>query len=114
MYGLQGYRFNRPLEEIAQAGQVGNVQHAVKGNWIYELPFGRDKKFGGGAGSFMDALIGGWSIDGVARIQTGETLNFGNVRMIGMSVDEFGKAIKLQMGPSGQMSSCRTTSFRTP
>ena len=51
----------------------------------------------------MDALIGGWSIDGVARIQTGETLNFGNVRMIGMSVNEFRKAIKLQMGPSGQM-----------
>jgi hypothetical protein len=100
---LQGYGFTKPLEEIAQSGQVGNVQHAVKGNWIYELPFGHEQKYGSGVGSFMDALIGGWSIDGVARIQTGETLDFGNVRMVGMSVDEFRKAIKLQQGPSGQM-----------
>jgi hypothetical protein len=100
---LQGYGFTRPLAEIAQSGQVGNVKHAVKGNWIYELPFGRDKKYLGDAGSFMDALIGGWSIDGVARIQTGETLDFGNVRIVGMSVSDFRKAIKLQQGPSGQM-----------
>ena len=72
-------------------------------NWIYELPFGRDRRFGSNAGGFLDALIGGWSIDGVARIQTGETLDFGNVRLVGMTVDEFRNAIKLRVGANGQM-----------
>jgi hypothetical protein len=100
---LQRYGFNKPLEEIMQSGQVGNVQHAVKGNWLYDLPFGRDRKFGGGAGGFLDALIGGWEIDGVARIQTGETLDFGNVRLVGMSVDELRDAVGLRVAPNGQL-----------
>lgn len=100
---LQRYGFNKPLEYIAQAGQVGNVRHALKGNWVYELPFGRERRFGGSTSGLMDALVGGWSVAGVARIQTGEQIDFGNVRLIGMSVKDLQKAIKLQMGPSGQM-----------
>ena len=100
---LQGFGFTRPLEWVDQVGQVGNVQHAWKGNWIYELPFGHDRRFGSSAGDLMNALIGGWSFDGVARIQTGEQLDFGNVRLVGMSVKDLRQAIKLQMGPSGQM-----------
>ena len=52
--------FQKPLEDIAQAGQTGNVQHAVKGNWLYELPFGKDQRWGGNATGLVDALIGGW------------------------------------------------------
>ena len=99
----QRYGFQKPLEEISQAGQVGNVQHAVKGNWIYELPFGKDQRWGGNAKGFMDALIGGWEIDGVGRVQTGEQLDFGNVRLIGMTLDEFRKAINLRVAPNGQL-----------
>ena len=82
-----------------QAGQVGNVQHAVKANWLYELPFGKDQRWGGNAGGLLDALIGGWEIDGVGRIQTGEMLDFGNVRLVGMTADEFRSAIDLRVGP---------------
>jgi hypothetical protein len=100
---LQGYGFTKPLEWVDQVGQVGNVQHAWKGHWIYELPFGHNQRFGNKVGSFTNGLIGGWSFDGVARIQTGQQLDFGNVRLVGMSVKDLRKAIKLQMGPSGQM-----------
>src|SRR5438552_1490341 len=51
----------------------------------------------------MYALIGGWSFDGVARIQTGEMLDFGNVRLVGMSEKDFRKAIDLRVGASGQL-----------
>jgi carboxypeptidase family protein len=100
---LQRYGFQKPLVEIAQAGQVGNVQHAVKGNIIYELPFGKDQKWGSNASGLKDALIGGWEIDGVGRVQTGEQMDFGNVRLVGMSVDEFRKAIELRVAPNGQL-----------
>jgi hypothetical protein len=79
------------------------VQHSVKGNWLYELPFGRDRKYGSNAGGLLDALIGGWEIDGVGRVQTGETLDFGNVRLIGMSKDEFRDSIGLRVGANGQL-----------
>lgn len=100
---LQRYSFNKPLEWINQAGQTGNVQHALKGNWIYELPFGGDRRFGGGATGLLDWLIGGWSFDGVARIQTGEQIDFGNVRLVGMTKKELQKAIRLQQGANGQV-----------
>jgi Carboxypeptidase regulatory-like domain len=100
---LQRYGFSKPLEDIVQTGQVGNVQQAVKANWIYELPFGRDQKWGSKAGGFTDAVIGGWEFDGVARIQSGEMLDFGNVRLVGMTADEFAKAINLRVGANGQL-----------
>jgi Carboxypeptidase regulatory-like domain len=107
VYGIwdivQRFGFTRPGEPIAQTGQVGGVKHAFKANWLYDLPFGHDQKFGGGVGSAMNAIIGGWSVDGVARVQTGEMLDFGNVRLVGMSEKEFRKAVALRVAPNGQL-----------
>src|SRR5262249_38202733 len=36
--------------------------HHVRWNGIYDLPFGKGKKFGGGAGGALNHLIGGWQI----------------------------------------------------
>jgi hypothetical protein len=102
-YIQQRFGFARPLEAVAQVGQIGNVQHALKANWLYELPFGEGKRWAGGSGGLMDALVGGWSINGVARIQTGEMLDFGNVRLVGMTQDDLQKAIKLRVSSNGQL-----------
>jgi hypothetical protein len=99
----QRYGFTRPSEDLVQTGQVGNVQHALKGVWLYELPFGRDQRWASHAGGFLNGLIGGWEVDGVGRIQTGEMLDFGNVRLVGMTVDDFRKAIDLRVGANGQL-----------
>jgi hypothetical protein len=79
------------------------VQHALKANWLYELPFGQEQRFGSHFGPVLDRLVGGWSIDGVARIQTGQMLDFGDVRVVGMSVEEFRKAVGLRVGANGQV-----------
>jgi len=100
---LRRYGFLKPEEYVDQAGQVGNVAHALKGNFNFELPIGRDRKYGADLPGAVDAVIGGWSLDGVVRIQTGEQLDFGNVRLVGMSEKELRKAINVQQGPSGQM-----------
>jgi hypothetical protein len=100
---LQRYGFNKPLEWIDQAGQVGNVQHSIKGAWNWELPFGHDRKFGQSLPGLVDGILGGWSLDGVARFQTGEQLDFGNVRLIGMSKSDLQKAIKIQQGAGKQI-----------
>jgi hypothetical protein len=102
-YISQRYGFSRPSQDILQVGQVGGVQHAAKANWLYDLPFGRDRRWGGNASGLKDALIGGWEFDGVARIQTGEMLDFGNVRLVGMTTDEFRKSVDLRVGANGQL-----------
>ncbi len=99
----QRYGFTKPLEWIDQAGQVGNVRHALKANWSLELPIGRERKFGANMPSVLDAIVGGWSIDGVGRVQTGEVLDFGNVRLVGMTKGELQSEIKVQQGPGGQI-----------
>jgi hypothetical protein len=99
----QRYSFDKPLEWIEQAGQSGNVRHAVKANFVVEIPIGRDRRWGHDLHGFADAVIGGWSFDGVMRVQTGEVIDFGNVRMIGMTRDDLQKAIKVQQGPGGQI-----------
>jgi hypothetical protein len=97
------YGFTKPLEWIDQAGQVGNVRHALKANWALEVPVGKDRKFGASLPGVVDAIVGGWSVDGVGRIQTGETLDFGNVRLVGMSQKDLQKEIKVQQGAGGQI-----------
>ena len=97
------YGFTKPMEWIEQAGQVGNVRHALKANWSLEVPLGRERRFGANLPAALDAIVGGWSIDGVGRVQTGEVLDFGNVRLVGMTEGELQKEIKVQQGPGGQI-----------
>jgi hypothetical protein len=52
-----------------------DVQHVIKGNAVYELPFGPGKSFftkGGLAGKFF----GGWQISGIAQWRTGRPISF--------------------------------------
>jgi hypothetical protein len=70
--------------------------HAVKVNWVYELPFGQGQKWGGGVGRLGNALIGGWSWNGIIRIQSGNVLDFGDVRLVGMTDSQLQDAFALR------------------
>ncbi len=47
-------------------------RHVFNVSGIYELPFGKGKKFGGNVGRMTDLLIGGWSGNGIFTYQSGE------------------------------------------
>jgi len=102
-YVSNRYSFRTPRVSVLQTGTDGNVIHAVKGNWVFELPFGRGRHFAQNTGPVMDRIISGWEFDGVARIQTGELLDFGNVRVVGMTKDDFQKSVSLRFDPNGQV-----------
>jgi hypothetical protein len=40
-------------------------------NWVYQLPFGRGKHFGGGMGKVANSVFGGWTLSGLWRYSTG-------------------------------------------
>jgi len=87
-YTSDFYSIRRPLLESVDTGSPGSVPHAFKTDWVYELPFGREKRYGAGAGPVLDRIIGGWSFAGTGRVQTGQVVDFGNVRLVGMTVKE--------------------------
>jgi len=45
--------------------------HQINANWVYELPVGRGRRFGGSMGGAMDAIFGGWQIAGLWRWSSG-------------------------------------------
>jgi hypothetical protein len=45
-------------------------KHNVKWNWIADLPFGKGKKYLGGAGPVMNRIVGGWQIAGQGSISS--------------------------------------------
>ncbi len=70
------------------------VPHALKMTVIYDLPFGRGQRFGTSVNPWVDGAIGGWSLNLAARVQSGTVLNFGNVRLVGMSLDELQRRLQ--------------------
>ncbi|MGH9532672.1 MAG: carboxypeptidase regulatory-like domain-containing protein [Terriglobales bacterium] len=48
-----------------------DVSHRFTGFWVYELPFGRGRKWGSGAGGFLHHLIGGWTYSGTFDWRSG-------------------------------------------
>ena len=80
--------FRTPRKKVGTWATSGGVAHAFKTNWVYELPFGQGRRFFSGVNGFVDRLIGGWAFDGIATIQCGRQLGFGNVRLVGMSAGE--------------------------
>lgn len=42
---------------------------------VYELPFGRERKFLSSANSLVDAVIGGWQVSGINTMQSGTPFN---------------------------------------
>ena len=100
---------------MQDTGTEGGVDARVPANWVYELPFGQGRRFASGAGPWMNRVVGGWSFDGIARIQSGTTLDFGNVRLVGMTAKELQEFVQAAVRRRRASSStcCRRTSSTT-
>ena len=79
-----------------------DIRHALKFNWLYELPIGKGKTLFGNAGGVVDRLVGGWEFHGTARIQSGSTFSLGNVQLVGMTRDDLQKAVKIRQDDTGK------------
>jgi hypothetical protein len=84
------YTFSRFVEAIdfLNAGDAEpwegissqDVPHRVSINGIYELPFGRQRRFARDASPLINALIGGWQVQGIFTFQSGFPIgNFPNL-----------------------------------
>ncbi len=53
--------------------------HALQVNGIYEIPFGRGRRFGSAWSRPVDTFLGGWQVSLMYRLETGITIPIGNV-----------------------------------
>ena len=73
--GAQGGGFSGHLNDHDQRLDYGRSEfdnrHRVVVAYVYGLPFGRGKRFGGNMNRAVDAIVGGWQLGGVATFQKG-------------------------------------------
>ena len=68
-----------PYESLASL----DFPHRVALSGIYELPFGKGRRWLAQAPKVVDALAGGWQLNAVIIYQSGQALGFGNALFIG-------------------------------
>ncbi|MEO6725207.1 MAG: TonB-dependent receptor [Blastocatellia bacterium] len=65
----------RPVEVISGSDRP----HRFSASGIYELPFGKGRKFGAGVNRLASYFVSGWQVAGVFQLQSGVPIGFGNV-----------------------------------
>lgn len=93
----------RPRNNGISTSTAPSIPHVFKGNWTYELPIGQGKRFLGGAGGFLNRVVGGWEFYGTGRLQTGDPIDVGNVRMIGLTRKELQKLVKIRFDDAARI-----------
>ena len=69
-----------PIKQISSQ----DVPHRLTVNGIYELPFGRGRRYGSGMNAVADTVLGGWQVQGIYTYQSGFPVgNFGNLLFTG-------------------------------
>jgi hypothetical protein len=70
---------------------------------VYDLPFGRGRRFGSGVNGTVDRIISGWTVGFVGRVQSGWLVDLGNVRLVGMSTDDVARMFKVRKDASNKV-----------
>jgi len=76
--GLGGQIINSWAPKQLRAVSDYDTTHQFNTNWIAELPFGKGRLVGRNANGFVDAVIGGWQLSGLARWTSGFPVTIGN------------------------------------
>lgn len=96
-YASSSSVFSQPisLRDLSLSRTVSpfDVRHSFKVNWIYELPFGTGKPLMSTSNPVVNGFVGGWSVIGALRMQSGAPFNLGNVQLVGMTRKELQKMV---------------------
>jgi hypothetical protein len=78
--GYSGFLVNSWNPDLNYGISDFDVTHQVNVNGIWDLPFGRERRFAANVGPIVDAIIGDWSIAGVIRATSGFPFSVINCR----------------------------------
>ena len=115
--GDTGINFIEPY-----ARSRSDYPHAFVFSSIYEIPYGRGRQFGSDIPGVLDAIIGGWQLNGVFRAQSGSAFD---VRRDGVRVDLIGEPYgdtndnfilrnAFRLAPAGRFGTLERNGLRSP
>ena len=98
-YTLQAaYTWSKFMEAVQKLNPTDATPHHVIStldrpqhltiSGVYELPFGRGRRFLSGTRGAVDKMVGGWSVQGVYMAQSGPPLGFGNILFYGADIHD--------------------------
>lgn len=90
-YQMVSYSYRASMSETPS---TYTTPHRLKINWLYELPFGKDKKVQ--LGPKLDRVFGGWQFSGMARLQSGNPILISGVRLVGMTQKDLQDAVGMR------------------
>ncbi len=76
--GLGGQIINSWSPNALRAVSDFDTTHQLNTNWIAELPFGKGRWLARNAHGFVEAVIGGWQLSGLARWTSGFPVSISN------------------------------------
>jgi hypothetical protein len=86
---LVSYTWSKLIEEISFLNptdteyekriSANDAPHRLVVSGIWELPFGKKRRWGNNWNGFADALFGGWQVQGIWQAQSGRPIELGNL-----------------------------------
>jgi hypothetical protein len=86
---LASYTWSKLLERVSflnptdakyeKRVSANDVPHRIVVSGIWELPFGRKRRWGASWSGFADTLLGGWQLQGIWQAQSGRPFELGNL-----------------------------------
>jgi hypothetical protein len=76
--GLGGQIINPWSPNLLRGPSDFDLTHQINANWIAELPFGKNHWIAPDAHGWVQAIIGGWQLSGLARWTSGFPIGVGN------------------------------------
>jgi len=68
--GWQGFLNNNDVKRDRGRSEF-NVDHRLVSSFVWELPFGRNKKYASGVNKAANHIIGGWQVNAIVTFQVG-------------------------------------------
>src|SRR5262249_23075613 len=93
----------RNRENGISTSTAPDIPHVFKSNWVYELPIGPGKWLFRDANGLLAKVIGGWELNGVSRVQSGDPIDVGNFRLIGMTRKDLQKAMTIRFDDANKV-----------
>lgn len=85
---LAAYTFSKYIEQVSVLNETDpnlerrisrdDIPHRFSASGIFELPFGKGRKFGSGWNSYVDGVLGGWQLNAIYQWQSGRPLDLGS------------------------------------
>jgi hypothetical protein len=78
--GYSGILLNPFSPDLQYSYSDFDIRHQLNVNWVADLPFGRDRKFGSAVPGWLNQVVGGWQFAGIFRWTSGLPFNIINAR----------------------------------